>query len=182
MPRLPPITEDATTWFAVASSLTARDRELLAHLVAGCSTAQIAAAMAVSINTVRGRVRRLARKMDVALAALDMQPVPADSTPGLPPLSEALLSRPRLLDALSHGVQTTPVTLVSGRIGSGKTVLAHCWADAQPADAAPGWLPLGAGDEDPATFWAHVDAALTRAGVDHAGPTRESDGQALLYI
>src|SRR4051794_3152998 len=66
MPRLPPITEDATTWFAVASSLTARDRELLAHLVNGHSTAQIATAMTISTNTVRTRVRRLRRRLDTA--------------------------------------------------------------------------------------------------------------------
>jgi LuxR family maltose regulon positive regulatory protein len=171
-------TGNAASWLTVAPALTARDGELLAHLVDGDSTAQIAAAMAVSTNTVRGRFRRLARKMDAALAALDGHPVPTDETPGLPPLSEGLLNRPRLLDALTRGVQTTPVTLISGRIGSGKTVLAHCWADAQPADAPPGWLPLGAGDEDPATFWAHADAALNRAGVDHAGPAGEADGQA----
>lgn len=173
------VTSDAGSWLTVAPTLTPRDGELLAHLTDGRSTAQIAAAMAVSTNTVRGRFRRLARKMDAALAALNGHPVPPDSTPGLPPLSEGLLSRPRLLDALSRGVQTTPVTLISGRIGSGKTVLAHCWADAQPAHTTPGWLSLSAGDEQPATFWAHADAALTRAGIEHTGPTGEPDGDAL---
>src|SRR4051794_19495204 len=176
MPRLT-LTDDAGTWFSLASSLNPRDRELLAHLRDGRSTTQIAAAMAVSTNTVRSRVRRLARTMEAALSALDGRPVPLDTTSGLPPLSEGLLSRPRLLDALARGVQTTPVTLITGRIGSGKTVLAHCWADAQPADAPPAWLPLGAGDDDPATLWAQAEAALTRAGVGPAGPVTESDGQ-----
>src|SRR3954470_18066251 len=174
MSSLPTTPEDAATWLPVVSSLTARDRELFAHLTEGRSTSQIAAAMGVSTNTARTRFRRLARKMDAALAALDGQSVPPDLTPGLPALSDGLLSRPQLLDALSRGVETTPVTLISGRIGSGKTVLAHCWADAQPTDAPPAWLPLGTGDDDPATFWAHADAALTRAGVDHAGPSGDS--------
>src|SRR3954464_8810141 len=67
MPRLPTITDDAATWFAVATSLTARDRELLSHVTAGRSTGQIAAAMVVSPNTVRTRIRRLARKLDTAV-------------------------------------------------------------------------------------------------------------------
>jgi hypothetical protein len=117
--------------------------------------------------------------MDAALAALDGHRVPPDLSPGLPPLSDGLLSRPRLLDALSRGVETTPVTLISGHIGSGKTVLAHCWADARPAAAPPAWLPLGTGDDDPATFWANADAALTRAGVDHAGPNGDSEEKTL---
>jgi DNA-binding CsgD family transcriptional regulator len=70
------VTGDAASWLTVAPALTARDGELLAHLIDGRSTAQIAAAMAVSTNTVRGRARRLARKLDVALAALDGHPVP----------------------------------------------------------------------------------------------------------
>ena len=46
--------------------LSERDRELLALLAQGCSTGQIAAAMAVSRNTVRTRIRRVQRKLAVS--------------------------------------------------------------------------------------------------------------------
>jgi DNA-binding CsgD family transcriptional regulator len=48
-----------------ASNLNARDVELLRHLAAGRSTSQIAAAMAVSGNTVRTRIHRVTAKLDV---------------------------------------------------------------------------------------------------------------------
>ena len=49
-----------------ASHLNARDVELLRHLAAGWSTAQIATAMDISGNTVRTRVRRVSAKLEVA--------------------------------------------------------------------------------------------------------------------
>jgi DNA-binding CsgD family transcriptional regulator len=66
MQRLPMITEDIATWIAVTPALTARDRELFGHLTDGRSQRQISVAMGISINTVRGRIRRLLRKLDVA--------------------------------------------------------------------------------------------------------------------
>jgi DNA-binding CsgD family transcriptional regulator len=44
---------------ATAPALSDRDLELLRHLAAGRSTAQVAAAMSITTNTVRTRVRRL---------------------------------------------------------------------------------------------------------------------------
>ena len=49
----------------LASSLTGRDRELVRHLVDERSTAQIAAAMSVSRNTARTRIRRVVGKLAV---------------------------------------------------------------------------------------------------------------------
>jgi DNA-binding CsgD family transcriptional regulator len=46
--------------------LSERDRELLALLGRGRSTGQIAAALAVTPNTVRTRVRRVQRKLAVS--------------------------------------------------------------------------------------------------------------------
>lgn len=46
--------------------LTDRDLELVRHLAHGRSTAQIAAAMSVSSNTVRTRIRRVSGKLVVA--------------------------------------------------------------------------------------------------------------------
>jgi DNA-binding CsgD family transcriptional regulator len=64
MQRLPLITEDIATWIAATPALTARDRELFGHLTDGRSQRQISVAMGISINTVRGRIRRLLRKLD----------------------------------------------------------------------------------------------------------------------
>src|SRR5512142_1560218 len=52
-------------WSAGAPQLTARELEVLRLLGDGRSTAQIAAALAVSTNTVRGHVRTLLRKLAV---------------------------------------------------------------------------------------------------------------------
>ena len=72
MHRLPMITEDVATWIAVTPALTARDRELFGHLTEGRSQRQIAVAMGISINTVRGRIRRLLRKLDAAAGDDDL--------------------------------------------------------------------------------------------------------------
>jgi DNA-binding CsgD family transcriptional regulator len=45
-------------------SLNERDREVLRHLADGCSTPQIAAALSVTSNTARTRIRRVQRKVD----------------------------------------------------------------------------------------------------------------------
>jgi DNA-binding CsgD family transcriptional regulator len=63
MPRLPEITADTPL-----PTLTARDRELLEHLRARRSQRQISLAMAITVNTVRGRIRRLERKVGSARA------------------------------------------------------------------------------------------------------------------
>jgi DNA-binding CsgD family transcriptional regulator len=132
--------DDGGPWVAVAAALAGRDEELLALLVDGRSTSGVAAAMGLSTNTVRTRVRRLTRKMDTAIAALDGHAAPPPPRVGVPPLSDALLSRPRLLELLSRAVQTGPVTLLAARIGSGKTVLAHCWVEAAPPGVYLAWL------------------------------------------
>jgi DNA-binding CsgD family transcriptional regulator len=72
MQRLPTITEDITTWVDVTPALTARDREVFGHLADGRSQRQIAVAMGISINTVRGRIRRLLRKLDAAAGDDDL--------------------------------------------------------------------------------------------------------------
>ena len=51
---------------APAGRLTDRDLELVRHLADGRSTTQIAAAMSVSSNTVRTRIRRVSGKLVVA--------------------------------------------------------------------------------------------------------------------
>ncbi|MGY1592046.1 hypothetical protein ACI79D_08725 [Geodermatophilus sp. SYSU D00708] len=82
-----------------------------------------------------------------------------------PPLGFPPLPRPRLLQALTRGVATTPVTLLSGPAGSGKTVLAATWMRAQRGRRVA-WLSLDAGDDDPTVFPPHLLAALRQAGLD----------------
>ena len=53
----PPVT--TTDGVTPRAPLTGRDLEALHHLAAGRSTAGIAAAMSISTNTVRTRIRRL---------------------------------------------------------------------------------------------------------------------------
>ena len=72
MHRLPTITEDIANWVPVTPALTARDRELFGHLTEGRSQRQLSVAMDISINTVRGRIRRLLRKLDAAVGGDDV--------------------------------------------------------------------------------------------------------------
>jgi DNA-binding CsgD family transcriptional regulator len=60
-PRL--AAEDATPLGLDRPSLNARDREVLRHLADGWSTPQIAAAMSITSNTARTRIRRVQRKL-----------------------------------------------------------------------------------------------------------------------
>jgi len=83
-----------------------------------------------------------------------------------PPLGFPAVPRPRLLTALSRGVAATPVTLLSGPAGAGKSVLAASWLRAAGNRQRAAWLSLEEDDDAPAVFWAHVAAALHRAGVE----------------
>src|SRR3954451_20563927 len=74
------------------------------------------------------------------------------------------LCRSRLTDRLSDGVRRTPVTLLSGRTGAGKTVLAAGWLHSQTTGTASTWLTLGAGDDDPTAFWSRLTVALAATG------------------
>ena len=62
MVRLPPVIGDAVHSDG-APGLSERDLELLRHLADGRSTSQIAAAMSVTSNTARTRIRRVQRKL-----------------------------------------------------------------------------------------------------------------------
>jgi DNA-binding CsgD family transcriptional regulator len=62
MMRQPPVDGDARHPDG-APGLNERDLELLRHLADGRSTPQIAAAMSVTSNTARTRIRRVQRKL-----------------------------------------------------------------------------------------------------------------------
>src|SRR3954452_6680572 len=89
---------------------------------------------------------------------------PPEAGPAPPWPGPGWLGRSRLTDRLSDGVRRTPVTLLSGRTGAGKTVLAGGWMHAQPPGTACSWLTLGAGDDDPAIFWSRLAVALAATG------------------
>ena len=74
-----------------------------------------------------------------------------------------LVPRPRLSERLDRGT-ASKLTLVSAPAGFGKTTLLTEWLAARP-DAPAGerlaaWLSLDRADNDPASFWTYVIAAL----------------------
>ena len=87
-----------------------------------------------------------------------------------PPLLETKLHAPeprfgavarrRLTDRLSAGARSK-LTLVSAPPGFGKSTLVSAWIAAHPGPSA--WLSLDVDDNDPATFWSEVIAALQTA-------------------
>jgi hypothetical protein len=74
-----------------------------------------------------------------------------------------LVLRPRLSERLDRGT-ASKLVLVSAPAGFGKTTLITEWLAARPAALADerlaAWLSLDRGDNDPASFWAYVIAAL----------------------
>jgi len=93
-----------------------------------------------------------------------------------PLLGFAPLYRPRLFAELSAGTADTPVTLLSGPAGSGKTVLAGSWMHAQPDARTMAWLTVESTDDDPLTFATYLAAALCRAGLT-VEPPRPARGE-----
>jgi LuxR family transcriptional regulator, maltose regulon positive regulatory protein len=75
------------------------------------------------------------------------------------------VERSRLTGLLTSEVQRCPLTLLSGPAGSGKTTLAASWRNGQIASRPVAWLTLDHLDDDPATFWPYVIAALSGVGV-----------------
>ena len=74
-----------------------------------------------------------------------------------------LVLRPRLSERLDRAA-VSKLVLVSAPAGFGKTTLLTEWLAARPAALADrrlaAWLSLDRGDNDPASFWAYVIAAL----------------------
>ena len=71
-----------------------------------------------------------------------------------------LVPRPRLGERLARGAESK-LTLVSAPAGFGKTTLLAEWLAAAPADApSAAWLSLDASDNQPASFWTYLIAAL----------------------
>ena len=81
----------------------------------------------------------------------------------VPRSRRGLVLRPRLSERLDRGA-ALKLMLVSAPAGFGKTTLLSEWLAAGPAAPADerlaAWLSLDRGDNDPASFWAYVIAAL----------------------
>ena len=93
-------------------------------------------------------------------------PVPAlllETKLYVPRSRRGLVPRPRLSERLDRGTAST-LMLVSAPAGFGKTTLLTEWLAAGPAGPADerlaAWLSLDRGDNDPASFWTYVIAAL----------------------
>ena len=81
----------------------------------------------------------------------------------VPRSRRGLVLRPRLSERLDRGT-ASKLVLVSAPAGFGKTTLLTEWLAARPAalgdERLAAWLSLDRGDNDPASFWAYVIAAL----------------------
>ena len=84
----------------------------------------------------------------------------------VPRSRRGLVPRPRLIERLDRG-SALKLMLVSAPAGFGKTTLLTEWLAAGPAGPAgerlAAWLSLDRGDNDPASFWTYVVAALRTA-------------------
>ena len=81
----------------------------------------------------------------------------------VPRWRRGLVPRPRLSERLDRGAEAK-LTLVSAPAGFGKTTLLAEWLAAVPAGGrAAAWLSLDPSDNDPASFWTYVIAALRTA-------------------
>ena len=96
-----------------------------------------------------------------------------------PELAHATVQRARLLRQLSHAVQRSPLTLVSGPAGAGKTVLVAAWRDAEARSRPIAWLTLDGYDDEPAVFWSYVIETLRGAGVPLADLPALTPGEPL---
>src|SRR6201986_2440326 len=78
----------------------------------------------------------------------------------VPKSRRGLVPRPRLSERLDRGTAWT-LTLVSAPAGLGKTTLLTEWLAAGAAgERLVAWLSLDRADNDPASFWTYVIAAL----------------------
>src|ERR1700733_13346678 len=73
-----------------------------------------------------------------------------------------LVARPRLIDAIRVGA-AQKLTMIVAPAGFGKTtLLAAGAADTQDTEAEAGWVSLDPSENEPASFWAYVIAALQK--------------------
>ncbi|WP_189783333.1 LuxR C-terminal-related transcriptional regulator [Streptomyces capitiformicae] len=94
----------------------------------------------------------------------------------LPARPATFLRRQRLVQHLDQALRT-PLTLVNGAAGAGKTLLAADWAAGLRPPVA--WLTVEVGDRRPGVFWAYVLQALRACGApasDAVGAPADATG------
>ncbi|MEU5633424.1 LuxR C-terminal-related transcriptional regulator [Streptomyces rishiriensis] len=79
----------------------------------------------------------------------------------VPPRPVAFLRRERLVSHLDRALRT-PLTMVNGPAGAGKTLLVADWAAARETPVA--WLTTDAAGQRPGVFWAYLLQALRASG------------------
>src|SRR5438270_8767451 len=77
-----------------------------------------------------------------------------------PRIRAGVIARARLFVALDR-LEKVQLTMISGSVGSGKTVLVSSWL-AGRSDLSPAWVTLDRGDDDPARLWTYVAHAVDR--------------------
>ena len=77
----------------------------------------------------------------------------------VPRLSDDVRRRDRVTRLIDQAVRQR-VTLITGPVGSGKTVACASWAASAARRRRVAWLTVDGADRAPARFWAHVAAAL----------------------
>src|SRR5215472_1132710 len=71
--------------------------------------------------------------------------------PGVPDWAR---QRPRITKLIAEGTRWCPLTVVTGPVGAGKTMVLTLWAADEPGPVA--WLSLDEYDNRPGVFWANV--------------------------
>ena len=77
-----------------------------------------------------------------------------------PRIRAGVIPRARLFVALDR-LEKVELTMISGPVGSGKTVLVSSWL-AGRSDLSPAWITLDRGDDDPVRLWTYVAHAIDR--------------------
>ncbi|WP_328428012.1 helix-turn-helix transcriptional regulator [Streptomyces sp. NBC_00443] len=95
----------------------------------------------------------------------------------VPTVPRTFVRRARLLDQLAESLRT-PLTLVNGPAGAGKTLLVADWTTArEPGDVA--WLTVEPEDSAPGVFWTYVLHAFRHHGIalpaDIGSPARPGE-------
>ena len=72
------------------------------------------------------------------------------------------VQRPRITALITQGMRWCPLTIVTGPLGTGKTMALALWA-AQSGPVA--WVSVDEYDTRPGVFWSYVVAALRKSGV-----------------
>lgn len=82
----------------------------------------------------------------------------------VPVIPETFVRRPRLVAQLTAGPRT-PLTLVEGPAGAGKSLLVADWTAGPEAPESVAWLTVEPEDNSPGVFWTYVLEAVRRHGI-----------------